>query len=98
MMNKLLFGFMGAWDHDLQELCKLPYVDSSRVYLTGVSMGGSDQRDGHPYPKFRSGYTRDNSVPRKLVVTGLCLFQEISQWNGMEWPMIGFIWLHCETY
>jgi len=24
----------------VRELCKLPYVDSSRVYLTGVSMGG----------------------------------------------------------
>ncbi|CAJ1339694.1 unnamed protein product, partial [Effrenium voratum] len=30
-----------AWVLDLvEELCKAPYVDSSRVYLTGVSMGG----------------------------------------------------------
>ena len=44
-----------------QELCKLPYVDSSRVYLTGVSMGGwRDWRDWTS-PKFRLGYTRDDS-------------------------------------
>lgn len=27
-----------------EELCKMPYVDSSKVYLTGVSMGGSEKK------------------------------------------------------